>query len=501
MHVSFDLEPMDLAHRCAEQLRVIRADVVAAEARHAPLLARGASLTAPSLRNLIHYLSLRRHDIRPLQEHLARLGLSSLGRAESHTLYSIDAVLHALGALTGLPEPWPEPSGSPGFDDGPGLLALHTAALLGPRPGGRGVRIMVTLPAEAALDRALVVALVAKGMDVARINCAHDDPDRWARMASSVRDAARSAGRRCLVQADLGGPKLRTGPCEREIVLREGDVLFLTRNGEPGAPAGLDGEGSPARIGCSLPEVLEDVLAGDRVFFDDGKIGGRVEAVDVDAARLRITLAKPAGSRLRADRGINLPDTELHLPALTGKDRHDLAHALRFADIVALSFVERSSDVVEIDAEMRRLGEPSQGLVLKIETRRGFENLPGILLEAIGKRPLGVMIARGDMAIECGWERLAEIQEEMLWFCEAAHVPVIWATQVLDRLSRKGLPTRAEVTDAAMGERAECVMLNKGPHVLDAIGLLDGILRKMEAHQRKRSPRLRALAVSELRAG
>ena len=475
--MSFDLEPMALARRCTEQLRAIRADALAAEAR-LPSLLRGRSAdAAPSLRNFLHHLSLRRDDIRPLQAHLARLGLSSLGQVESHTLSSIESVLHALAALTGRPEPWPEATGAPGFDDGPGLLSMHTGALLGPRPIGRGVRIMVTLPAEAPVDRSLALALVANGMDVARIDCAHGDPDRWARMASTVRDAARSAGRRCLVQANLGGPRLRTGPCEREIVVRTGDVLFLTRDGAPGAPAGADDEGSSARIACSLPEVLDDVLAGDRVFFDAGKIGGRIEAVDVDAARVLVTQAKPAGSVLRPDRRINLPDSELHLPALTEKDRGDLAHVLRFADLAGLSFVERPGDVAEIDAEMRRLGESSQGLVLQVETRRGFENLPGILLEAIGKRPVGVRIARGDLAVECGWERATEVQEELLGLCEAAHVPVIWSTQLLDRLSRKGLPTRAEVTDETTGRRAECVALNPGPHVVQTLGLLDGLLR------------------------
>ena len=103
------------------------------------------------------------------------------------------------------------------------------------------------------------------------------------------------------------------------------------------------------------------------------------------------------------------------------------------------------------------------------------------------------MIARGDLAVECGFERLAEVQEEILWVCEAAHMPVIWATQVLETLAKTGLPSRAEITDAAMGERAECVMLNKGPHILDAMRTLDDILRRMQAHQSKKRPLLRAL--------
>jgi pyruvate kinase len=106
------------------------------------------------------------------------------------------------------------------------------------------------------------------------------------------------------------------------------------------------------------------------------------------------------------------------------------------------------------------------------------------------------MIARGDLAVECGWERMAEVQEEILWLSEAAHVPVIWATQVLENLAKKGQPSRAEITDAAMAERAECVMLNKGPHLLKAIETLDDILDRMQAHQQKKTSMLRNLVVA-----
>jgi pyruvate kinase len=102
-------------------------------------------------------------------------------------------------------------------------------------------------------------------------------------------------------------------------------------------------------------------------------------------------------------------------------------------------------------------------------------------------------IGRGDLAVELGYERLAEVQEEILWLAEAAHVPVIWATQVLESLAKTGQPSRAEITDAAMGERAECVMLNKGPHIVEAITALDDILLRMEAHQHKKRAMLRKL--------
>ena len=138
------------------------------------------------------------------------------------------------------------------------------------------------------------------------------------------------------------------------------------------------------------------------------------------------------------------------------------------------------------------------GVVLKIETLRGFENLPELMLAAMAAPSAGVMIARGDLAVECGYERMAEVQEEILWACEAAHMPVVWATQVLETLAKTGLPSRAEITDAAMGGRAECVMLNKGPHILDAMRTLDDILRRMQAHQSKKRPLLRALKAWKL---
>jgi pyruvate kinase len=106
---------------------------------------------------------------------------------------------------------------------------------------------------------------------------------------------------------------------------------------------------------------------------------------------------------------------------------------------------------------------------------------------------VGVMIARGDLAVECGYERLAELQEEIMWLTEAAHLPLIWATQVLESLAKYGKPSRAEITDAAMGERAECVMLNKGPHILEAIQMLDNILQRMQGHQNKKNALLRRL--------
>ena len=126
------------------------------------------------------------------------------------------------------------------------------------------------------------------------------------------------------------------------------------------------------------------------------------------------------------------------------------------------------------------------GIILKIETQKGFKNLPRILLKAMQTFPIGVMIARGDLAIETGWKNFASIQEEILRICEAAHIPDVWATQVLENLAKKGVPSRAEITDAAMSQRAECVMLNKGVYIEKAVKMLDKILRRMQRFQKKK---------------
>jgi pyruvate kinase len=246
-------------------------------------------------------------------------------------------------------------------------------------------------------------------------------------------------------------------------------------------------------IGCTLSEVFDDVRSGEPIWFDDGKIGGVIEQVDECQAWVRITHVREQGARLRADKGVNLPESALRLTALSDKDVEDLAFAARHADAVALSFANSAGDVELLQQHLARLGSRQTAIVLKIETRRGFDSLLDMLLMAMRGPCCGVMIARGDLAVECGFERLAEVQEEMLCICEAAHVPVIWATQVLESMAKDGMPSRAEISDAAMGHRAECVMLNKGPHIVSAVRVLDDILRRMQAHQAKKQAMLREL--------
>lgn len=596
----------------------LRQRALALEQQHEAAVDGVAPGYRESARNLLHYLALRQVDVRDLQDELAALGLSSLGRSEAHTLHTLDAVLVALHRLAGL-ECTFEPVAAVDFKQGRALLHEHTRRLFGPASGKRAVRIMVTMPTEAAHHPDLIRHLLASGMDVMRINCAHDDPETWLKMIERLRRAERELGRTCKVYADLAGPKLRTGAlattarvikcrpsrdlrgcvvtparvwftpehgaapslgddavvplssdlvaqaqrgdvialtdtrgksralkvvaksgeallveCDKTfyletgmpvrlmrkqallaeghigelpavvapILLRPGDTLVVTNDGAAGEPAAVNPRGEvvrPARVSCYLGAAFAAIRPGDAIWFDDGKIGGRVLENDGARMRVEITHTLPAaGAKLGSEKGINLPGTELDIPALTQKDLDDLALMAPRVDMIGLSFVRHPQDVLALREAMNRLKVRNVGVILKIETRAAFESLPQLLLAGMQLPAVGVMVARGDLAVEVGFERLAEVQEEILWLCEAAHVPVIWATQVLEGMAKSGSPSRAEVSDAVMSGRAECVMLNKGPYIVEVVRFLNGVLERMEAHQSKKRARLRRLSISRL---
>lgn len=446
----------------------------------------------PALANLADYLALRRQDLRDLQRGLMAEGLSSLGRLESRVRPTLDAVIAALAAMTGREAPFPAPTRE-AFFAGEARLAAATDMLFGEGPGHRRCRIMVTLPGTAAQDPDFVLRLARGGMDVARINCAHDSSDGWRAMAEHVRAAGRKIGRPIAVLMDIAGPKIRIEAVEtkgKKTRLESGDLLRLVASGTPQADAEV-------RVAAtvSLPEMVTRLAPGDRVRYDDGKLEGVVETLGEGEAVIRIRHAKSGGAKLKPEKGINLPDTALGLSPLTAKDEADLATVIACADMIGYSFVSRPEDIELLENALQRHGDAGRrlGLIAKIEQPEAIRNLPALIARATARGPFGVMIARGDLAAEIGFERLAEMQEEILWLCEAASVPAIWATQVLEDLVKEGVPSRGEMTDAAMAARAECVMLNKGPAVVEAVELLDRLLGTMDAHMFKKTATLRAL--------
>ena len=587
-----------------------------------PYLRKRGYLASAS--NLAAYIALRRHDLRPVQDRLATLGLSSLGRCEGHVMAALEAVIHALKQMTGTRVSRQRIAGvALAMTRDQLLLHRHTNRLFGAPSANRWTRFMVTLPTEAATDYGFVRELLERGMNCARINCAHDTRPAWRAMVRNIRRAERETGRPCRILMDLGGPKLRTGAVQSgkpllrirvrhdalghalqpvavildgsgqaghaaldgktasapariaverawldrlrpgdavefvdlrgrerhlvvakrlsetecltrasrgawidettvltcrprradnlpgattvvgsiampplDILLEHDDVLLLTREPLPGQPKQVNRRGrtiAPAHISCSEPKVFAALRIGHHVWIDDGKIGAVVETLDERGAWLRVTHARPGGDGIGPGKGLNFPDSEIPLPALSKSDLADLDFASKHADIIGFSFVHSAADMDGLVLALAGRGRPNLGIIAKIETRAAVKSLPEIIIHGAGSHPFGVMIARGDLAVEIGYERLAEIQEEILWVCEAAHVPVVWATQVLEGLVKRGRPSRAEISDAAMAERAECVMLNKGPYLFQALSVLDSVVARMHHHQRKKTAQFRAL--------
>lgn len=515
------------------QLEALRESVGAIEARllaideaSAGLLAAVPAEHRSSARNFIQYVTIRQTDLRALQSGLFRYGLSSLGRVEGHVLDAIikvrerlDDVIECHGdARTEAGDP-PAP---PTWDDAERLLHAHTRALLGPRPAHRHVSIMVTAPASAEADIAWVERLLDAGMNVLRVNTAHEDERAWARICSAARAAAEERHVHLTIAVDLPGPKLRTvmlqegtrvakwkperdelgrvtAPCRVTLgpsstsegpgghlailpdaiwpALAVGDELaFDDARGKsrrltivelgpssgigeiratayvvPGMRMTLERGGAslgdltlgevPARrsrlslsagdrfcivkhgavppegmpaVGCTLDAALASLEVGHRVLFDDGHLEAVAEEVAADHVLVRVTYAAGRTFRLAAEKGINLPDSELTLPLFAEDDERALAFAVHHADVVGASFVRGPDDVRELHRRLAELRADRVGLVLKIETTGAFARLPAILLAALERAPVGVMIARGDLAIESGYERLAELQEQIL---------------------------------------------------------------------------------------
>lgn len=596
--------------------------VRAEESRASEAISRVAENHRDGAVNLVHYAELRQHDIRSVQGGLASIGATRLSTAEPAVLARLQAARNVLSAYNGEPLKYTDVEVRDAFALADDILEDHATDLFGYSSDETHSRIMVTLPTEAGDDLDLVRGFVDAGMELARINCAHDRPDVWKRMIDHVHTAAREAGREIKVAMDLAGPKVRTGQIapgpevgrarvtrvetglvltpskiwltandlpegehppvpadlpgrptlplrvdrpwleglaegnvidlwdnrdskrkftvtrlenggvlaegqqnayitnstllqcdytksrvsgvpatEQKLRLHVGDTLILTDDQTPAHPE----PGRTPRISCTLPEAVRAIEVGQRVLFDDGSIAGR--AVDKRAdgehteVELTIDYAGPNGTNLAAYKGINLPETVLPLPSLTEEDIEAFRFVAEHGDIANVSFIRDTDDVAFVLDTLEQIAQESDnpervrqlGIVLKIETIPAYENLCQVLLAGMRHPNLGIMIARGDLAVELGFDRMAEVPRLIAQMAEAAHVPVVMATQVLESLAKSGLPTRAEITDAAYALRSEAVMLNKGPHITDAIRILHTLSTKLGRSQRKNRQMLRQI--------
>jgi pyruvate kinase len=558
-----------------------------------------------SLQNVRAYVKLRSLDVREMQSNLTKIGLSSLGRAQSCVIDSINQDIVILSKL--LNEEYTQTSADKKaltFKEAQEVM-IQKSKIFGRLSENFKTKVMVTLPSEAKESPELIHELIAHGTSVFRINTAHDDALTWNTMAQIIKDENKKQDRNVKIYVDLAGPKNRTASivkvfipfkigswrepkrveilpmrvphaitrkgnkdklgsdtepvlvvsdalfelCKssveieiddferdrnqfykliqedgkifihankkitifedttlqiahddtstasalysmellpQEIRLFRGDKIIITKEDIQGcADFEYDGMNYEAVIGCTNKEIFPYVKVGDDIFIDDGKIGCKVFATDKIGVLCDVFLAKESGTALREEKGINFPNTDLQLSAITPTDEKNFEDIVDFADIIGISFAQSADDIEMLQSMLLSKNKSSTAIAPKIETKSALENLPQILEQLIKWENYALMIARGDLAIEIGFDNLPYIQEEIFGICEAAHVPVIYATQILEGKMKNNLPSRAEVTDAAFAQRADCVMLNKGPFVVDTVVSIKNILRKVHTQFQK----------------
>lgn len=459
-----------------------------------------------SAMNLVRYITLRNQDLRGIHDLLSDLGISSLRTCEGYVMHNVTAALRLVKLLNS--EDW-EPDHNiemVGYRTSKKLIQKHTKQLFNKRKNDRLTRIMATLPSST--NPIIIRDMISQGMEIARLDLNKGNLEEWTKTVKHIKDQRELLNKQCMIFMDLAGPDPKIGKIDikvsnkkskKFIRLKKGDHLFITKE----EVETLDNIRGARGIQLQIPKVsvsdhavIDRVKVGDRIFFDNGKLESRIIKRKSDQLEIIIISHSEKGTKLKSEASLSFPDSRLKADALTPEDKAILPFVIKNADILGFSNVRTRDDIKALYQELTLHGPNDIGIILNITNQEAFDNLPMLLLEAMKRPRLGVMISRSNLAFDIGAERIAEIQDQIMWFCEAAHIPVIWATEVLETLNMTGKATRAEITDAAKSALAECVMLGDGPYILDALSTLSNILQKMEGHTSKKKSVMRALKIS-----
>ncbi|MEM6785754.1 MAG: pyruvate kinase [Bacteroidota bacterium] len=337
----------------------------------------------------------------------------------------------------------------------------------------RRTKIVCTL-GPSTEQREIIRALIAAGMDVARMNFSHGTHDEHRRRIEMVRDEARRAGRVIPILQDLQGPKIRVGKMDGGgVLLHEGQSFILTSE-----PVEV---GTKERATVSYDGLAADVNIGGTILMDDGNI--ELCIVDVDGKDVKTEVV--VGGPLRSRKGVNLPHIRSSTPSLTEKDLTDLEFGLENdVDLIALSFVRTQSDVQDLLRRIQASGK-NVSVVSKIEKPEAVEDFDNIL-----EQTDAVMVARGDLGIEMPMQRVPIVQKQIIRKCLRAAKPVITATQMLESMMENPRPTRAEASDVANAviDGSDAVMLSgetaAGKYPVRAVEAMAEIIRSVEGSRR-----------------
>lgn len=337
----------------------------------------------------------------------------------------------------------------------------------------RRTKIIFTL-GPATESEEMLTKLIGGGADIVRLNMAHAKHDWTRTTVRRIRAISAKIGREVAIMMDIKGPEIRTGDLANPIDLKPGEIFDFTVQ-----PAGAGETANEVRsVDVNYRDLVNDIAVGDTVLVDNGLI--RLEVLEKDAAHIRCRVLIPG--QLSSRRHINLPGVRVNLPAFTEKDRRDTLVGIEEGiDFVALSFVREAKDVNDLRTFLTE-NKSKARIIAKIEDQSAITNLDEIVSACDG-----LMVARGDLGIECPFEDLPVIQRRAVRACVAQGRPVIVATHMLESMITQPVPTRAEITDVANAvyERADCVMLSGettvGKYPLECVQMLDKISRRIEA--------------------
>jgi len=341
-----------------------------------------------------------------------------------------------------------------------------------PNPEARRTKIIFTL-GPATESEAMLEQLILNGADVARLNMAHAKHDWTRAMIRRIRLVSQRVGREIAIMMDIKGPEIRTGDLEVPIELKAGETFDFT------VKPGGDRENSEEvrSVDVNYKDLVNDIHVGDIVLVDNGLM--RFEVLEKKDAHIRCKVLTPG--QLSSRRHINLPGVKINLPAFTEKDRADtLVGLAEGIDYVALSFVREARDIEDLREFLRANGSRAK-IIAKIEDQSAINNLDEIIQACDA-----LMVARGDLGIECPFEELPVIQRRAVKTCFHHGRPVIIATHMLESMISSPMPTRAEITDVANAvyEKADCVMLSGettvGKYPLECVQILTKIAQRIE---------------------
>jgi len=313
-------------------------------------------------------------------------------------------------------------------------------------PVQKKTKIVATL-GPATSKKNVLRDMIEAGVDVFRINFSHADYNDVAERIQMIRELNDELGTNTSILADLQGPKLRVGVMAEEVVVAPGDeITFVT---------GLPFEGNSEKVYMNYANFPKDVKAGERILLDDGKLMFEVIATNKkDQVRARVVQGGP----LKSKKGVNLPNTNISLPALTEKDIKDAIFAIsQNVDWIALSFVRYSQDLIDLQNIIKEHSEHKIPIIAKIEKPEAVENIDKIVAYCDG-----LMVARGDLGVEVPAQEVPLIQKQLVLRAKRARIPVIIATQMMETMITSLTPTRAEVNDVANSvmDGADAVMLS-----------------------------------------